>query len=243
MKDHRVKASKRARSRSVSYAFLAWIFLEAPDCDFISRLLADDHNNWTGLISDSTDNKSIISGLEMMHCSLRGNQPVAIEEICSYLAVEHTRLLRGVSREYGPPPPYESLYRSSEISSETSILVQIAEYYRQAQVKLPECGSDRIDYLGLELDFMRLLCEEESRCWEQGDRNAAEGFFQLSQRFLKEHLLAWVPIYCSSIIKHQEPGFYQGVARLLRGFLELEISTAGDYYSHPEQLVAVDLIR
>ncbi len=158
----------------------------------------------------------------MMRSSLEMNGRHTIEDTCLALAVEHTRLLRGVARDYGPPPPYESLYRSAEVSSEVSFLVQVAEFYRHAQVNLPAERADRIDYLGLELDLMRLLCEEESRAFSQGDTAEAERFAVLQQRFLREHLLAWAPHFCELWLTQTTAGFYQGVAQLLLGFLEEE---------------------
>ncbi len=38
----RVLPRTQAQSRAAGYGFLAWLFLEEPDCDFVARLLADD---------------------------------------------------------------------------------------------------------------------------------------------------------------------------------------------------------
>ena len=146
-----------------------------------------------------------------------------LEDICLALAVEHTRYLRGIGRAYGPPPPYESLYRSPEAGEDNSYLLQLTEFYQQAQAAIRTENAERVDYLGIELDFMRLLCEEESRCLEQGDDHGSCSYFiHLQQHFLHEHLLAWAPRFCESFIAQTTNGFYHGVALLLLGFLEAE---------------------
>jgi TorA-specific chaperone len=230
----------QAQARAASYAFLAWLFLEPPDADFVTRLLADDLQDSLGsLTSSSSADSRIIVGLQMMRSSLQTENPCTVEDMCLALAVERTRLLRGLAREYGPPPPYESLYRSSEASGGNSFLVQMAEFYRYAQIDLPAERADRLDYLGLELDLMRLLCEEEMRSVDQGDTEEAEGFAHLQHWFLQEHLLTWAPQYCESILSHSAAGFYQGVAQLLLGFLEEQSRIEAEHRYGSQELSSV----
>ncbi len=227
----------QVQSRASSYAFLAWLFLEQPDIDFVTHLLADDlQDSPSSLSSSSLTDSRMITGLQMMRSSLQVQTPCTIEDTCLALAVERTRLLRGVARDYGPPPPYESLYRSPEPSGGISFLVQVAEYYRYAQIDLSAERADRLDYLGLELDFMRLLCEEELRSLGQGDTDEAEGFAHLQHRFLQEHLLPWVPRYCESLLSHSAAGFYQGVAHLLLGFLEDQAAIEAEHRHKGQEL-------
>ncbi len=208
--------------RAACYGFLAWLFNEQPDEDFVACLGADDlQESLRSLASGSVPDSRMISGLQVMRSSLVGDGYRAVDEICASLAVERTKLLRGIARDYGPPPPYESLYRDAQ--GETSVLVEIAEFYRIARAELPTGRADRIDYLGLELDLMRLLCEQEDRYRIQADAEASAGCVALQSRFLHEHILAWVPGYCQSLAQATD-GFYQGVAQLLLGFLEQEAS-------------------
>jgi TorA maturation chaperone TorD len=71
---------------------------------------------------------------------------------------------------------------------------------------------------------MRMLCEEEARCRNQGDAEAAADFAILQHRFLQEHLLLWVPGYCQNLLTQATCGFYRGLAQLLLYFLEQEAS-------------------
>ena len=48
----------------------------------------------------------------------------------------------------------------------------VAKFYRSAEVEQSERQVDQINYLGLELDLMHLLCEEMSSCQNPGNIEA-----------------------------------------------------------------------
>ncbi len=227
----------QSQSRAAVYGFLAWLFLKLPDVDFVARLLANDVQDSLQLFSSDSESASrMIDGLNGMRLSLVDGVPGTLEDMCLALAVEHTRFLRGVGRAYGPPPPYESLYRSSEAGEDNSFLLQLTEFYHHAQAAILSESAERVDYLGIELDLMRLLCDEESRATGRGDTIQAAHFSRLQQHFLHEHLLAWAPRYCESFISQTAAGFYRGVVQLVLGFLEAE-AAMGDRHSDDSQVL------
>jgi TorA maturation chaperone TorD len=171
-----------SQSRAAIYGFLAWLFLKQPDADFVTRLLANDIDDSVQIFPSGTGSTSrMIDGMKVMRSSLLDNGPRTLEDICLVLAVEHTRFLRGVGRAYGSPPPYESLYRSSETGEDNAFLLKLTDFYRQAQVAFLTENAERVDYIGVELDFMRLLCEEEGHAQEMDDTIQAEHFFHLQE--------------------------------------------------------------
>ncbi len=223
MTHDRSAAQASPHSRAAVYSFLAWLFLEQPDVDFIARLQAlDIQQEVRSLLSNWPSDVQIISGLQRMSAALIANGQRNIEDIRAELAVEHTRLMRGVASGYGPPPPYECLYRSSSPGGESALLLELAEIYQTAEAILPKAQIDRLDYLGLELDLMRFLCDAETSAWERKDAAEASRLALLQSQFLHQHLLAWVPAYGESLLRQAKTGFYQGVAQLLLGFLSAE---------------------
>jgi TorA maturation chaperone TorD len=155
------QAYTHTASRASLYAFLAWLFLKQPDEDFVTRLQASDiQGNLHTISSSSASMSRMIAGLNAMRSSLVGSSSRTQEGLCQALAVEHTRYLRGVGRAYGTLPPYESLFRPSWSGEDQSLLLQLAEFYHQAQAVIPGEIAERVDYLGVELDFMHLLCNE-----------------------------------------------------------------------------------
>lgn len=216
-------AEVQAQSRAAVYGFLAWLFLNQPDAEFISHFLANDVQENLQIFPIGSEATSImVAGLKKMHSSLLEIDPYSAEEISRELAVCHTRSMRGVGKAYGPPPPYESLYCENEAGDDSALLLQLTEFYHQAEAAVPAENAERVDFLGIELDLMRLLCEEENRFLEEGLPDEAGHAANLQQRFLRQHLMVWAPIFCQSFIAQAGTGFYQGVAQLLLGFLETE---------------------
>jgi putative dimethyl sulfoxide reductase chaperone len=223
MMDSPAREDSQIQSRAASYGFLAWLFLEQPGPDFVIRLLSEEvQESLRSLKAGAPADSKIVAGLQEMIAYVTGDGSQSIEAICQALALERTRVLRGAGRHNAPPLPYESLYRSPDTGGEISVLEAVAKFYRSAEVEQSDRQVDQIDYLGLELDLMRLLCDEASSCRDQGDVEASNRFASLQKSFLQEHLLLWVPQYCELMLQYPSGGFYHGVVRLLLGFLEEE---------------------
>ena len=90
------------------------------------------------------------------------------KEMSERLGIDRTRLYRGVSPTYGPPPPFEAVWRPDKANT-TALLQQIAElYHRSGLAESPE-AHERLDYIGIELAFIEYLASEEAGAWEAGD--------------------------------------------------------------------------
>ncbi len=218
-----VGVQHQSQSRAAIYSFLAWLFLKPPDVELVTRLMANDFQDSLAILPFGSGSTSrMVDGLKQMRSSLLERGPRPLEDICLSVAVEYTRYFRGIGRMDNPPPPYETLYRSFDAGEDNAFLLQLTEFYQQAQAAMQAENAERVDYLGIELDFMRLLCEEENRAADRDDTTQAGHFSQLQERFLHEHLLVWAPGLCESLISQTVAGFYHGVAQLLLGFLEAE---------------------
>jgi TorA maturation chaperone TorD len=142
-----------------------------------------------------------------------------VDELRTGLAVERTRLLRGVKPGYGPPPPYESVYVGSDQGPLMQASVAVRQAYAEAGVGLPEEVKDQPDFIGLELDFMRHLTEKEAQAWAAADPEEALKVLEKERAFLEEHITRWIPRFCD--VMHQEArlDFYRGIARMTKGFV------------------------
>lgn len=214
---------KWAASRGQSYSLLAWFFLETPDAPFLERMRGAEVGTYlASLAADRGFDPSILAGLAEIRewLAARAHQP--LEQLRQELAVQGARLFKGIAPGYGPPPPYEAVHRRPGAGVDADTLLSLREFYREAGADLAPISDERSDHLGMELDFMRFLCAEESRLWESEDAWAAIRYRGIQRRFLAEHLLTWIPGYCQRILG--EPGvvFFHGVARALSGFLAEE---------------------
>ncbi|RME22998.1 MAG: hypothetical protein D6806_12030 [Deltaproteobacteria bacterium] len=67
------------------------------------------------------------------------------------------------------------------------------------------------DYIGVELDFMRYLCQREA---EEQSKDARERIVETEKTFLKEHLGRWIGLLRKRIERNDTVGFYRLAAAL-----------------------------
>lgn len=217
--------ASKADDRAAAYRLLAWLLLERPDESFIREMLAGGVDSWS--TSDDPSLASMREGLLGMRDFLAARQADDPEKLCLELAVQWTRLFRGVAPGYGPRPPYEAIYRGKEGETHAALLLDLGRLYSVAGVAILADRSERPDHLGLELDLMGLFCSEESGCWSQPDGEETARWRELQRRLLQEHLLQWVPAYCEVILREPDVPFYHGVMRALSALLNEDARSFG----------------
>ncbi len=202
-------------SRSRVYRFLAEIFLTPippHGSEYSRRIFAATaalaHIEESGLLGD---------GVELMNQFAASPPGETLEAVQLALAVDRTRLCRGVQSGYGPPPPYESVYRSDLMP--TAALREVVSAFREGGFAVSGDLLERPDYVGVELSYMAELCASESSVQSE---EGLERLLELEQRFLEEHLLSWISRYTKEMRQQAQTDFFQGFARLLEGFLVSE---------------------
>ncbi|OGO22804.1 MAG: hypothetical protein A2144_07805 [Chloroflexi bacterium RBG_16_50_9] len=199
-----------AQSRARVYGILAVICAGLPG-ERLVRLFSD----WN--ISENITRDIIPPGMKRGLATINnwlerhGSEPSEI----AALEIEFTRLFRGLDRAKSPPPPYESVYLDSGLLYGPSAQ-RVAEIYRRFQVAARD--NEPPDYIALELDFMRLLCEKEALAWRSRDNNVRE-LLAAENDFLREHLTAWAPVFCESVRKYDAIAFYAGLVDITEGWL------------------------
>jgi anaerobic sulfite reductase subunit A len=86
-------------------------------------------------------------------------------------------------------------------------------------IQVPEEWHQPPDYIGVELDFMRFLCEEESRRRDDGEQNALREAVEAEKSFLENHIALWVPIFCERMLEEAREEYYLGIAYLTLGLV------------------------
>jgi TorA maturation chaperone TorD len=135
----------------------------------------------------------------------------------SQLEEEHVRLF-----QLGGPsllcPPYESTYLDASGFDRGALLVRVERAYAQAGVELG--AGERADHIGLELQFLSLLCEDEATAWLAHDPEEASAALRRQQAFLDGHLLRWLHSFVRGVREvADEAGFYRSLAVALRAFV------------------------
>ena len=133
------------------------------------------------------------------------------------LRKEFTRLFRGIQEGYGPPPPYESLYRQCEFP--TDITDAVISYFQSGGFDPGAICEEPPDFLVTELRLMSLLAFKEHEGSLKGDEQQRQYFIKLQNEFLQNHLMIWVPEYCQTLMAASRVDFYQQLAHYLYLFL------------------------
>ena len=208
-----------AEQRSAVYAFLSSIFMVLPDQGFVGRLTDGRMGTLLEALSADDVSPDIETGIRLIRGYLDSLQAVPADKVETDLAVERARLLRGIKPGYGPPPPYESVYRGTADSGAGQTLLQVKRAFTDAGVSVPESVHEPADYIGLELELMRHLANQEGQAWRAGDEAKARVWLDKQKAFLIDHLAGWVPEFADLMAEHAALGFYQGVARIMKGFV------------------------
>ena len=205
-----------AKARRDLYGLLSSAYLQLPEKKTLElkwepalRLLNDPQKGSEEVF------KEIREGLNLVNSHRRGKDQTA-EEALTKLSRDWTRLFRGVVRD-GILPPYESLYRPPRPQKKTA--QEINRLFSKMGIQVPEEWHQPSDYIGVELDFMRFLCEKESRRRDDGEPKALRAAVEAEKSFLEGHIALWVPIFCERMLEEAREEYYLGIAHLTLGFV------------------------
>ena len=214
------------RARASFYAFLGLHFLELPDPSFISVLRSKEFGTTLKELTLGKDvHPEIAEGASLMQAYLDGAKALDAAELAQRLGVDRTRLYRGVSPHAGPTPPYEALWITE--GREGSVLQELAGIYARAGFALKTDVHERLDYIGIQMNYMERLVMNEIAGLEAGDGQLVCVTQDCEREFLWNHLGRWAPKFALSALGHAETDFYRGHLHMLKGFLEQEKETLG----------------
>jgi TorA maturation chaperone TorD len=219
------EAIESAQGRAGMYSFLANLFNQRPDLELVRRLREMGPEGFD-IATDREDiSPDVEQGLRELASYIDATQDRSEEEVEQDLAVDWTRLFRGISPNYGPPPPYEGVYTEG-VGSPSDVLQGVMQEYHKYSVDVDEKAANRPDYIGIELDFLRYLNESEAGAWEKGKEERALDYQAAQREFLFKHLGRWVEKYCDRALDEAKTDFYRGFIRLTRGVLKEEVESS-----------------
>lgn len=203
-------------TRVFAYDFLRRTFLTEPSRDYLRSL---KENRLAGDFPFQEEEPGIGEGAAKVQDYLN-TQDVLSAEGYDRLHWDYTRLFIG---PYSlPAPPWESVYLNKDklLFQEETRRVRLA-YLKYAF--LPKhYQQEADDHLGLELDFMYQLANLTLEKGAAGDQDGFKELLRDQGDFLKQHLLLWVPAFAANVRASADTGFYQGMARILQGFIQID---------------------
>jgi TorA maturation chaperone TorD len=205
-----------AEHRSNLYGLLSSVYIQIPD----RKTLAMNWEPAFKLLESPMEGakeaqKEIEKGLRLCRDYV-SKKDLHLEKSLINLSKDWTRLFRGVDIK-GPLPPYESVYRIGRLQEKPS--QEVHRLFAKKGMRIPEQWHQPPDYIGVELDFMRLLCITEKQAWERKRLDSVYQVLEEEDSFLENHLGLWISIFCEKMPNEAREDFFKGIARLTTGLV------------------------
>lgn len=211
--------------RRFLYDVLRGTFLKEPtqdDIKFVKEMVSSDEFPFLA------DSPMILEGINQVKAYCSQND-VASEKGYSDLHWDYTRLFIGPYEL--PAPPWESTYLNKERLLFQEETLKVRRFYLKYSFLPVEFGHEADDHLGLELDFMFRLNELAIEAAKQETLDELMQLLNDQKLFLEEHLLKWAPLLAEKIVEHANTDYYRGMAKILKGFLSLDLLALNELLS------------
>jgi TorA maturation chaperone TorD len=131
--------------------------------------------------------------------------------------------------------PYETFYTRDDQMIESGGDNPLMNLYDALdfKVELSEARVISPDHIGVELEFMYMLCNALQKAYDADDEGGVEELLLVQQGFLRDHLLNWAPLFLINMKKESRTALYHDGAELALEFI------LSDYEYVCEQLETV----
>jgi len=131
--------------------------------------------------------------------------------------------------------PYETFYIRDDQMIESGGDNPVLALYNSFdfRVDLDKARVVSPDHIGVELEFMYMLCDALKKAYEADDKEGMIEILQVQKGFLQDHLLNWAPMYLINMKKESRTPLYHDGAELALEFI------LSDYEYVSEQLEAL----
>lgn len=198
-----------SKERMNIYSFISRLFLEEPPRELLADL-SSGRLKLPELPGEADENLREGLNLIWKACSVEDGD---LESLYDDLCDDYIRLFIGPSSP--DASPYESSYKDIPAGRLRS---DLGESYKQAGFSISEGFGEAKDHIAVELNFMHRLSGEQLDDVEKD----TDHLFALQKEFLNTHLLQWAPEFCGKVEDRARTDFYRGLARFLRGFINLD---------------------
>ncbi|AHF11267.1 MULTISPECIES: molecular chaperone TorD family protein [Dehalobacter] len=199
--------------------FLSLLLNERPTEELIVHLRESSSRIQEIMPFPDTEDR-IDEGAGLMLNYLENTKTQTAGEVSQDLAVDWTRIFRGVAPGYSPPPPYEALYRGDN-SQENHVKVFLdmtKEYSSLGLCAKGQCS--RPDYIGVQMAYLHFLCCEELKRIQEGNLEEVQRFKERTIKFISEHVGQWVLLFSREAKGFARTDFYRGLLNYLPTFIQ-----------------------
>lgn len=191
-----------AEQRTNIYGFLSIVYLQEPNREFIKSLRESN-------ISDVLNSSDL-------HFE---EQNDVNDKFLNDLVLEYTRLFVGPGKHISP---YESVYRDNENALWSETTVEVKNFIESSGLEYSSSWAGLPDHIGVELEFMQRITYHEKDAWSRGDKETTTRCLEFEKKFIDEHLIQWVPLFCDKVKKETRVAFYREMAEFTCQFIDLD---------------------
>lgn len=200
-----------AAGRARTYAILSALYMALPSAELAAMIRAGGIRQLPGsALAEAAD--------ALTECFCRAESENVSADSNDEIAAEYTRLF---VLPFGAVPN-ESFYVDEKKLVGGPITMAVQHYYDNAAARLSGTSLELADHIGVELEFMKFLCDLESQFWNEGSQEGLETCIGFQRDFLDDHLLRWHKTLGQKIIEESNLDLYRALARLTVDFLEAE---------------------
>ncbi len=131
--------------------------------------------------------------------------------------------------------PYESFYTRDDQMIESGGDNPVLTLYNALdfRVELDKARVVSPDHIGVELEFMYMLCSAMKKAEEAEDSEAMKELLYVQKGFLEDHLLDWAPMFLINMKKESRTPLYHDGAELALEFLLSDFEYVNDTLGLP----------
>jgi TorA maturation chaperone TorD len=122
--------------------------------------------------------------------------------------------------------PHESVHHQKEDDKSGQLwgksTVEVKNFIESAGLDYKEAYTGLPDHISVEFEFMQQVTLREEQALSEGDQEGALYCLKMEKKFIEEHLIHWIPVFCEKIISRAELPFYRGMAALTNDFIQFE---------------------
>jgi len=117
--------------------------------------------------------------------------------------------------------PYESFYLSQEQMIESGEANPVVELYDALdfRVELEKARVVSADHIGVELEFMYMLCTALKKALDADDKEGVCELLLIQRGFMKDHLLEWMPLFLINAKRESRTPLYHDGTELTLEFI------------------------
>lgn len=212
-------------SRAQTYGLLSRLYRVEADKPLLDEMR-------TMRFPTSTGNAHADEGYKLLYTYLKS----VWEESVTELAIDYVKVFIGHGvNAFSAAYPFESVHTSERRLLMQEARDEVLAIYRANNLKKGKWNEGE-DHIALELEFMQVLSGRIAEALRENKEDEAVEILKTQYDFLENHLINWIPMLVSDMLKFSQTDFYKGVAKLTLGFIETDEELLRDMLNDDDEL-------